>query len=407
MPGIRRSIAWVAGAQGLLGIFDVVSTLVCVRWFVTKADFGAATIAIALFPILDRLGGMGFGAAMIREPEGEDTAFWTNLGAASGLTAILVIGRPILAPAFPTPIIASLVAAYGARGIVMAVGMVPEARMRRALRFDELAVIRVLAGIVDNGVKIGVAAAGEPIWCFVLGPIANTVITTVAVQLREPVRPRWHFDQVLARKAARFTASLSGGEILYYIYTSADYLVVGAAFGEAAVGIYRLAYELVIDVVRLISMINAEVAYPVFVRTPPAELPRAFRSFVRRNVLVLIPFFAFVLAASPWLLDTLYGRMPPEAATASRILCIVGLVRAIGFLIPPLLAAVNEAGRVLIYNAVAAIVLPSAFVIAAHLGHDFVAIAWAWAAGYPIAFVTLVALTRGPLSRAKRRLPAP
>ncbi|MFT3699893.1 MAG: oligosaccharide flippase family protein [Kofleriaceae bacterium] len=396
MTTIRKSIAWVAGAQTALGILDVVSTIICVRWFVTKADFGIATIAIALFPIVDRLGGMGFGAALIRDPEDEDSAFWTNLVIAAALTGCLAIVPSV---------IATLLAAYAARGIVMAIGMVPEARMRRALRFDELAVIRVIAGVVDNSVKIAAAAAGQHIWCFVLGPIANTIVTTILIQAREHYRPRLHWNRAHTR--LRFVAALSGGEILYYVYTSADYVVVGAAFGDAAVGVYRLAYELVIDVVRLVSMINAEVAYPVFVKTPPIELPGVFTQFVRRNLLVLVPFFAFVMIASPWLLEALYGPMPPEAATASRILCIVGLLRSIGFLIPPLLAALNAPARVLIYNAVAAVILPACFAIAAHLGHDFVAIAWAWAIGYPIAFATLLALTRAPLSRAMRPAPAP
>ena len=68
----------------MLGVLDLVSTLLCIRLWVTTADFGEATLAIALFPILDRLGGMGFGAVLVREPGGaakarqEHTVFWLN-----------------------------------------------------------------------------------------------------------------------------------------------------------------------------------------------------------------------------------------------------------------------------------------------------------------------------------------
>src|SRR3979409_1917737 len=84
--------------------------------------------------------------------------------------------------------------------------------------------------------------------CFVLGPIASTLTYTIGVQLRRPWRPKLAFRRADAARAARFAAAMSGGELLYYAYTNADYLVGGIWLGDAAVGAYRLAYELVLDV---------------------------------------------------------------------------------------------------------------------------------------------------------------
>ncbi|MEO8846594.1 MAG: oligosaccharide flippase family protein [Kofleriaceae bacterium] len=394
---VARSTAWVAAASGMLGVLDLVTTLLCVRLWVTKADFGAATLAIALFPILDRLGGMGFGTALVREPEAEHTVFWLNLATALAVLAALLGVHPVLAHAFDPPIVASLLAAYGVRLVIQTGSVVPEARMKRALRFHELSLIRVTAGIAETITKLGLAYRGEHIWCFAAGPIVNTAVTTLAIQLRSPWRPRAVFDRAIARRALGFTAALSGGELLYYVYTSADYLVIGATFGDAAVGVYRLAYELVLDVVRLISMITNEVAYPVLVQTERGELARVFLRFTRQNALLLAPFLVVVAIAGGPLLTLLYGPMPDSAATAARILCVVGGLRALGFVIPPLLAALGRTSRVLVYNAVAAVVLPAAFVIAARVGSDYTAIAWAWAIGYPIAFAVLLAFALAAL----------
>lgn len=409
---IGRNTAWVAAASGALGVLDVISTLLCIRLWVTTADFGAATLAIALFPILDRLGGMGFGAVLVREPEGpgkarlETTVFWLNLAIAAAMLIALGALRPVIARAFEPGLVATLLGAYAIRLVVMSGGVVPEARMKRAMRFHELSIIRVIAGVAETATKLSLAYAGAHghpelrIWCFAVGPIVNTIVTTIAIQIRCAWQPRGVFDRVDARRALGFTAALSGGELLYYVYTSADYLVIGAAFGDAAVGVYRLAYELVLDVVRLVSMITNEVAYPVFVQTPRDELATVFLRFTRHNALVLAPFLGFVALGGGWLLELLYGPLPAEAATAARILCFVGALRALGFVIPPLLAALGLASRVLAYNAVAAVVLPALFAIAAHVGHDFTAVAWAWAIGYPIAFALLLgfALTALPLS---------
>jgi O-antigen/teichoic acid export membrane protein len=418
--GIRaradRGAAWVGAASVVLGVLDLLSTLICLWLWVSTAEFGAATLAIALFPILDRLGGMGLSAAVVREANDDSVAhatiFWLGLGVSVAVGVALLLGRPLIGRLFPDPVVASLLAAYGGRLVVMHGSIVPEGLMKRELRYRELSIVRVVASGVDTATKLALAyvgAHGVPalrIWCFALGPIANTVVTTIGIQLCHAWRPRLQFSRAAAVRAARFTSALSGGELLYYVYTSADYLVVGAWFGKAAVGAYRLAYELVIDVVRLLSMITAEVAYPTFVRL--AHDARAVGDqllrFTRQNLIVLAPFLVFAALESDDLLHLLYPPLPAGAATAARILCVVGLARTLGFMLPPVLAGTGRASRVLVYNGLATIILPTAFVLAATLApsHGFVAVAWAWAAGYPVAFAALLAMAL-PLAQLSLR----
>ena len=403
---VDRSAVWVAIASVVLGVLDVVSTLLCLRLWVSTADFGAATLAIALFPILDRVGGMGLGAAVVREPdpsaEALSSIFWLGIAVSTVVFGTLLAARSWIGARFPDPVVGSLLAAYGGRLVIQQISMVPEALMKRELRYRELSVIRVAASLVETTTKLGLAYLGAhgvaafAIWCFALGPIANTVVTAAGVQLCHPWRPRLTCRRAIAARAARFTAALSGGELLYFAYTSADYLVIGARFGSAAVGVYRLAYELVLDVVRLLSMVTAEVAFPAFVqlsadgRAVAAHLVR----FTRQNLIVLAAFLVFVAIEADDLLALLYPPLPPSAAAAARVLCIVGVLRTLGFILPAMLAGLGEARRVFAYHLVAAIVLPAGFVVAARIAPDegFVAVAWAWAAGYPIAFGVLLAM---------------
>jgi O-antigen/teichoic acid export membrane protein len=413
---VDRSTAWVAVASVVLGVLDLISTLVCLRMWVSTAQFGAATLAIALLPILDRLGGMGLGAAIVRGagvPEagmpGEGTRadalssiFWVGIAASTFVFLSLLTARPLIGRLFPDPIVASLLAALGGRLVIQTFGMVPDALMKRDLRYRELSIVHIVACLADTATKLGLAylgARGAPelaVWCFALGPIANTLVTTIGVQICQRWRPAFVFRRDVAARAVRFTAAVSGGELLYYAYASADYLVVGSYFGDAAVGVYRLAYELVLDVVRLLSMITAEVAFPTFVRLSSdrravgAQLLR----FTRQNVVVLAPFLVFVGIEADDLLSILYPPLPASAATAARVLCIVGALRTLGFIVPPMLAGIGDASRVFVYNLIAAIVLPLGFVVAAQLArdHGFVAVAWAWAAGYPVAFAALLAM---------------
>jgi O-antigen/teichoic acid export membrane protein len=170
-----------------------------------------------------------------------------------------------------------------------------------------------------------------------------------------------------------------------------DYVVIGRVFGDAAVGAYRLAYELVLDVVRLVSMVTGEVAFAAFARVDRAGAGALLVKMTRQNLLVVAPLLVVIGVAADDLLAVLYPPLGDAAATASRILCVVGALRAMSFVLPPMLAGLGHARDGLIYNAFAAVLMPIAFVASAQLGDSYLAVAWAWAAAYPIAFALVLA----------------
>ncbi|HEU4615272.1 MAG TPA: hypothetical protein VFS15_24430, partial [Kofleriaceae bacterium] len=81
------------------------------------------------------------------------------------------------------------------------------------------------------------------------------------------------------------------------------------------------------------------------------------------------------------------------AATAVRILCLVAVLRAVSFVVPPLLDGVGRPDRTIRYQTTAAITLPIMYVLGAlalggSLGFESVAVSWA--VGYPVAFGVLI-----------------
>src|SRR6185436_2757358 len=155
-----------------------------------------------------------------------------------------------------------------------------------------------------------------------------------------------------------------------------------------------LAYELVLDVVRLISLVTAEVALPAFARLL-ADRRRAgalLVQFTRQNAIALVPVLVFLAVSADDLLAVLYPPLPPAATTAARILCVVGALRTISFVLPAMLAGLGHAADSLLYHGLAAIALPAAFAGAAAIAPDrgYVVVAWAWAVAYPIVFAFLL-----------------
>jgi O-antigen/teichoic acid export membrane protein len=110
-------------------------------------------------------------------------------------------------------------------------------------------------------------------------------------------------------------------------------------------------------------------------------------------------FAAVMCVAAPEILAVFFPDYR-DGVTAIRVMGVVAVFRAVGYVIPPLLDGVGQPQRTLRYMTWAAITLPLAFVVGANvLGHKFnyLSVAIAWAVGYPIAFAVLISLAMSTL----------
>ena len=398
---VNRGLAWIGVASSLVGVLDIVAIVLILNFWISKTEYGIATMCIWIFPILDQATDLGLSAAVIQRDDHDEvkisTVFWMNLMIAAAMFVVLVIGAPIAAEHFyHHAIIGWMLIAYGTKLLWQNIYFIPAAMMKRELRFKELSVIRILANLAEFFGKVGFAWAGFGIWCFVLGPLCRVVVTGVGCQLRHPYKPKLVFRFKQAKDYVTFGVKTSASQMLFYFYTNVDYPIVGYYFGPAALGLYRFAYDVALDPVRMISVVVVDIAFPTFARLRHERdrLIAQFVSFVRLNLITVMTFSAVVFVGADDLIAVVFPKYE-GAGTALRILCIVAVLRSVSFVIPPLLDGIGRPDRTFTYTLTAAVALPCSYVLFAvvlggTLGFESVAVAWS--VGYPIAFAVLIML---------------
>ena len=396
---VNRGLAWIGVASSLVGVLDILATLLILNLWIDETQYGIASKCVWVFPILDQVTDLGLSAAVIQRNDHTEsrisTVFWINLGVALVLFAAILGIAPIVGT-YSDAIIGWMLVAYGTKLLWQNVYFIPLAMMKRELRFKELSLIRIVANLAEFGGKVGFAWAGAGIWCFVLGPLARALVTGIGAQLRHPYRPTLVLRVGEAKEYLTFGLKASASQILFTFYTSIDLPIVGYYFGAAALGFYRLGTEIVLEPVRIISNIIVDIAFPAFakLRHKPDRLIAQFVSFTKLNMITVMTYSAFVFLAADDLLAVLFPDFA-ESAGVIRILCVVAIFRAISFVLPPLLDGVGRPDRTFTYTATAAVVMPISFSIGAiALGDRLqsLSIAVAWAVGYPIAFGILLYL---------------
>src|SRR5512135_2777494 len=137
-PNLRRGTAWVGAASVLSGSLDLVSTLACLWLWVSPEELGIATMAAALFPVIDRVATLGLSAAAVRRG-GDDRALssftWLAVGAATVVLIGALVAAPAIGRAFEQPIVGTLVCMYAVKLVVQTSYLVPDALLRRDLAF--------------------------------------------------------------------------------------------------------------------------------------------------------------------------------------------------------------------------------------------------------------------------------
>src|SRR4029078_11116790 len=222
---------------------------------------------------------------------------------------------------------------------------IPFAMLRRELRYAEIAKARTAAHLCESVARIVFAALRYTVWCWTLAALPRSFVFGVIMQLRHRFVPKLVFQPRQVMPYVRFGLRTAASQMLYQLYTNLDYAVVLRVFGERPNGIYAQAYFIVLEPVKTIANVVIDVAFPAFarVRADRDGLIKQLLQFTRLNLIAVLPFVVLVLLVIPEFLRVFYsgGKWTGDelalCGDAARILCVVGVLRGLGFLGPPLL----------------------------------------------------------------------
>jgi teichuronic acid exporter len=400
---INRGVAWAAAAQAVIAITDLISQLIVLAFWVGSEDYGVASAAIAFYTLLDTAADFGVTSALIQRddhtPERVSTVFWFNLLVSTGLFVLLLGLGPLYGYIQGVPVLGWLLIAYGGKLVFQNVYAIPFALLRKEMRFGDIAKARIVAHLAESVGRIVFAALGATVWCWTLAALTRAFVFGVIMQIRHPFVPRLVFQPREVFDYVRFGVRTAASQILFRLYTSIDAPIVLYMFGKQASGIYSAALFIVLEPVKTISNVVIDVAFPTFarLRDDARGLVDQFIKFTRLNLIAVLPVVVLILLVIPEFLRLVYSYKWNAAeldlcADAARILCLVGTLRALAFVGPPLLDGIGRPELTLRYMAIASLAVPGSFVLSANLlGARFglLSVAIAWAAGYPIAFAAL------------------
>ncbi|MDB4977410.1 MAG: lipopolysaccharide biosynthesis protein [Myxococcaceae bacterium] len=399
---IKRGFVWLGAASVVTRVLDACFTL-GVLWLVSREELGLATLAWSVGVFIEAFNGLGIGTALIQSPDVDDgllsDSFWYALGVAVLLVGAVWLAAPALASVWDNAALVPLIRASSTKLFFVGAALVPLTLLNRSMKFERIALANTLATFSSGATTMALAWAGFGAWSFVLGQLMYGVTIAGAAFALQPFRPALAFSPARIRPAAVFGARAAGAGIIYHLYRNADYFLLGRFLGVAALGVYRVAFELAMTpTVTLLNVVNRS-ALPAYARlqTDRPALTRALGWTSKSLSLMLAPITVLLAFGARDLLALINHGEWNAAAGVLPWLAWAAFLRSLTQVFPQVFYAIGRPSLALLEAVASAAVLCLSFLVALQLfGGDYgiLTVGWAWFIGSSLLLALLFKLTQ-------------
>jgi PST family polysaccharide transporter len=376
--GVKWNLASQAGQQ----VAQLVTAVVLAR-LLTPNDYGLVGMAMVVIMFAALFKDLGTSAAVIREREPKEeflsSVFWANAGFGALGTAALVAIAPLAARYYREPRVIPVFRVLALIFVISSLSTLQQALFERKLRFHILARIEV-AGVVTGGV-VGITCAltHAGVWALVAQSLTTVGVISLLLWGFSDWRPRLAFHWPELRRVGGYSLNLTGFNVVNYFTRNADNLLVGRYLGATPLGLYGLAYRIMLYPMQSIASVISRVMFPVYsqIRDDDAR----FRSVYLRTdgmiALITFPMMAGIgILAQPFVL-AVFGPKWKLVIPVIRILAPVGMLQSVYTTIGSIYMAKGRTDVQFRWGLVSSTLYVTAFAVGLRWGISGVAAAYA------------------------------
>ncbi len=325
--------------------------LAVVARLLTPADFGIAALITVVVSIAQAYVDLGMSSAIVHRQHATamqlSTVYWVSAAAGVGVAVMFWIAAPVVAVALGREDLAPLARVAALILLIGPLGQPFQMMLQRDLRFGTLAAADVVGAVVGLATSVMLVVRGWGVAGLVWGQVASVVARALLFCCAQ--WPRWKPRAVFEREHLRgfvtFGLFQLGERTINVLGYNLDKLILGGLAGSTALGLYNVAYQLVMRPLSVVSPVVQRVAFPVFARVQgnDARLREGYLEAIRAVALLLFPLLALTAALADAVVNVLLGPAWADSAGPVRWLAMLAMFVAIG---NPIGAVLLAKGRV-------------------------------------------------------------
>ena len=366
-------VKWNFGAQAGQQIAQLATMVVLAR-LLKPSDFGLVGMATVVTAFVSLFKDLGTSAAIIHRRDLTDellsSVFWMNVGIGILGTLLLASFAPLVAMYYREPQVSAILRVLSLSFAISGLTILQAALLERGLQFRTVASTQ-LAGVGCGAIAgIASALAGAGVWALVIQSLTSASVITILLWWSTPWRPQWIFRWREVRSIGSYSLNLVGFNTFNYFSRNADNLLIGRYLGPTALGIYALAYRIMLYPLQTIATVISRVMFPVYAHLQDDDA--RFRSAYLRTagVIALVTFPMMIglwMVARPFVL-TVFGAKWLQLVPLIEILAPIGMLQSIGTTVGAIYQAKGNTRALFYWGIGSGAVLVSGFAVGLRWG---------------------------------------
>ncbi len=379
----RSSVGWSMLRFASDQLFSFLVFVILAR-LLSPQDLGAFALMAIFAEVFRTITSAGVIPTIAREPEltpaFTDTIYKAQLWASCFACGLVLLLADPFAAFMQAPQIELPLQVMSAVLPISALGGVHMALRLRAFGHKTTAIRSVACGMVGGTAAVIAALSGAGLWALVIQRIVSEVVGAILSRASYRWSPGRAFSWPILKRCLNLNGSLVTLQLVFLFTQRLQELVIGAAIGVAAVGIYRTAWRTVELISNGAIRPFATVAMQTLarVRHDREQLTRAYQWMISKAAAISFPALIGFSAVAPLAVPAIFGPRWAEAGALAQIFGFLALPFSLNQFASSTLGAVG-ASRSLTIIAVTQLALTALFTWAS-APFGIVAVAWAYVA---------------------------
>jgi len=382
--------------QGLKIVTQVLSVVILAR-LLSPYAYGLLAMIMAVVGVADIFRDLGLSAAAVQAPElsraQRDNLFWLNTVFGLALAIIIFFAAPLLPVFYHQPELTAMTRVIALSFLLSGMSTQYRADLTRRMAFRQLTLVDVIAPSAALLVAIVLALLGAGYWALVVQQVTMFGVTLVLMVVFAGWLPgRWARNTQM-RGFLTFGWHLAGGQIIHYLGSNVDSLVIGLRFGPGPLGLYNRGFQLLMTPLGQLRSPLTTVALPVLSRLQQQR--DRFMEYVRLGQLTmgytLVAGLGLVLGAVHPVIQILLGPQWLRMVVIMRCLAVSGMFETLAFVLYWVYVSRGLVRSLLFFTIFSTVSRAVCVVVGSHWGVNGVAVGFAVSEvlSWPVSFAWL------------------
>lgn len=320
---VASAAKWSIVTQLVAKLISPITTLILAH-LLTPEAFGVVATVTMVTSFAEMFSDAGFQKYLVQHEFksdierllATDVAFWTNLGVACALCALIFLLRDPVASLVGNPGLGGVISVACASLPLISLSSVQTATYQRALDFKTLFSSRVGSAMVVLFVSVPMASAGCGYWSMVSGTLASNAFLAVWLTARSSWKPRFRYSIPALRAMLSFSVWTLLEQFTIWLTNWAGTFVLGSVLSAGYLGMYKTSTSLVSSITGVATSAVNPVVFSGLSRLQDnrERFDEAFYSVQRYLALVLVPLAGCLVVFREMLVGILLGGQWEETA---------------------------------------------------------------------------------------------